>query len=230
MPTIVLIDSDPARAAGFTANLRRHGYDVIALRELRTVAHHLHLDEADLLIIGDTPDEHDATEVCRRVRSRSGIPIMIVSATRHELPELLALSNGADDFMRSPVSAQVMRARVAALVRRGAAPAHLSRVSHVVGPIEVDVHLCSAKVNGAELKVSKTEFRLLAALTENRHRVMTRAELVERVWGSWHGDDHVLEVTLSRLRGKIRAAGGPRVGVSVPGLGYRLGVEAAHAG
>lgn len=230
MPTVVLIDSDLARSSGFTAHLRQHGYDVLALRDLRAVAHHLHLDEADLLIVGETSDDHDANEVCRQVRSRSDIPIMVLSSTRDELPEVLALDSGADEFLRSPVSARVMRARVAALVRRGAAAAHQRRTAQVIGPLEFDLSQRTAKIHGAQIRLSKTEFTLLAALADNPHRVLTRAELVERVWGRWHDDDHVLDVTLSRLRCKIRAAGGPRVGQSVSGFGYRLGIEPAAVG
>ena len=103
-------------------------------------------------------------------------------------------------------------------------------VAECAGPLEIDVHLRSAKIHGADVKLSKTEFELLTALTENHDRVVSRPELVERVWGRWHGDDHMLEVHISRLRGKIRAAGGPRLIESVPGFGYRLGLEPTPAG
>lgn len=230
MPTIIIIDSDTGRAAHLTTIMRQLEYVVVPLRELRGVAHRLHLDEADLLVIGDTQDESDANDICRQVRTHSEIPIMVVASTRLEMPEVLALDGGADDFLRWPASPRLVAARSAALLRRNPDPARRASTGRVVGPLELDVHLRSAKVHGTAVKLSKTEFELLAALTENHRRVVRRAELVERVWGRWHGDDHMLEVHLSRLRGKIRAAGGPRLIESVPGFGYRLGLEPAPVG
>lgn len=230
MPTIVLIDSDTGRAATFTSVMRQLGYVVVPLRELRGVAHRLRLDEADLLVIGETQDESDANEICRQVRTHSEIPIMVLASTRLEGPEVLALDGGADDFLRWPASPRLVAARVAALLRRNPDPARRAATTRVVGPLEIDVHLRSAKIHGADVKLSKTEFELLTALTENHDRVVSRPELVERVWGRWHGDDHMLEVHISRLRGKIRAAGGPRLIESVPGFGYRLGLEPTPAG
>lgn len=208
------------------------GHDVIPLRDLRGVAQHLQLHSASLLVLGDTADENDAADVCRQVRERSNVPIAVISDSKDPLQELLAFASGADEYLHTEVPPRLLRARIQALLRRaGAATARSTpTTAYAVGPLHVDTEMRTAYVEDRPLKLTKTEFDLIAALTENRRRVIPRGELIERIWGHWPGDDHVLEVHLSRLRTKVRAAGGPRIGESVPGFGYRLGIEPARVG
>jgi DNA-binding response OmpR family regulator len=95
------------------------------------------------------------------------------------------------------------------------------------GPISVDTETRIADVNGVELDLTRTEFDLLVMLVDNPRRVVNRQAMLENVWGSWYGDDHVVEVHMSRLRTKVKAAGGPRIGIAVRGVGYKLGLEPA---
>jgi DNA-binding response OmpR family regulator len=95
------------------------------------------------------------------------------------------------------------------------------------GPLTVDTETRVATVDETELDLTRTEFDLLVMLMDNPRRVVNRQALLEGVWGSWYGDDHVVEVHMSRLRTKVKAAGGPRIGVAVRGVGYKLGLEPA---
>ncbi|MBK6956003.1 MAG: response regulator transcription factor [Actinomycetales bacterium] len=164
------------------------------------------------------------------LRDMSVAPLIVLAddASVDEVDELLAFSSGADDYIRMPCSPRVLRARLAAAMRRvERASGKPLATAYQIGPLAVDTGTRRATVGGAPLHLTRIEFELLAALAENRQRVLTRGELLNRVWGPWPGDDHVVEVHLSRLRRKILAAGGPRIGEPVPGVGYRLCREAA---
>lgn len=115
-------------------------------------------------------------------------------------------------------------ARIGSVLRRGRVD-DVERTRFTVGNLSVDLESREARVQDTTLDLTRTEFDLLAALLENPKRVVPRRELVERVWGDWYGDDHMIEVHMSRMRSKVAKAGGPKVGVAVRGVGYKAGID-----
>lgn len=159
--------------------------------------------------------------VCCEVRTISpSLPLCLVSPSTREVDELMAFTNGCDEFIRLPCSPPVLRARLAALVAWS--PDGSQRVM-TFGCLRVDPRLRTASVRGRPVDLTRTEFELVEALVANQRRVVSRNELLDRVWGGCQHHEHVLDVHMSRMRSKIRAAGGPELGDAVPGVGYRVG-------
>ena len=168
----------------------------------------------------------DGLEVCRQLRAVSTTPIVFVTSRADEVDQLVGFAAGADDYLTKPFSPKLLVARVGTVLRRSKGTEQ-PKTRLEAGPITLDSETRIAAVNGTELDLTRTEFDLLAMLMDNPRRVVNREALLEGVWGSWYGDDHVVEVHMSRLRTKIKAAGGPRIGVAVRGVGYKLGLEPA---
>jgi DNA-binding response OmpR family regulator len=226
MGTVVLVQFDEDAYAEVPTALRADGHRVHAVDRSRA-AESIRAHSPDLVILAPTRSGADSFEVCRVVRSISQTPILVLAAGDDEVDELMAFASGADDYLPVSKSIRLLRARVGALLRRSEPP-EVSGL-HAVGDLVVDTEMRRVTVGGAHLHLTRIEFELLVALLENRHRVVPRSELIARIWGPWPGDDHVVEVHLSRMRNKILAAGGPRLGEPSPGFGYRLGGPTARA-
>ena len=168
----------------------------------------------------------DGLEVCRQLRSVGTTPIVFLTSRAEEVDQLVGFAAGADDYVTKPFSPRLLVARVGSVLRRGSG-AEEERTRFEVGPLTIDAESRVATADGVELDLTRTEFDLLTILMENPRRVVTRDMLLERVWGSWYGDDHVVEVHMSRLRSKVKAASGLRIGVAVRGVGYKLGIDPA---
>lgn len=161
---------------------------------------------------------------CREVRERSDVPILAHLDRRTDEDELLAFANGADAFVAGSAGSRVLIAHAVALLRlsaRAACATPWEQMSY--GNLVLDPQTREVWVDGMEVHLTRIEFDLLSALMEGARRVVSRQQLLTQVWGPWHGDDHLVEVHLSRLRNKIMRLGGPRIGEPVPGVGYRLG-------
>ena len=171
----------------------------------------------------------DVHDTCRRLRAMGSVPIIVAARTGpdgmvDDATQLMCFAAGADDVVAVGVSPRVLRARIGAVLRRSVAGQPGAARPRVVGPFELDPETRVATLAGTPLDLTRIEFDLLGILLEQPTRVVPRDELVSRVWGSWFGDDHVVEVHLSRLRAKVVRTGGPRIGVAVRGVGYRLGL------
>ncbi len=166
--------------------------------------------------------------VCRGVRTASAsVPLCLLSPSTREADELVAFANGCDDFIVSPCSPPVLRARLAALVARGR---DSSERALTFGCLRVDPRLRTVSVRGAPVDLTRTEFDLVETLVANQRRVVLRLELLDTVWGGCQTREHVLDVHMSRMRAKVLAAGGPKLGEPVPGVGYRVGHPTCPAG
>ncbi|MET1073665.1 MAG: response regulator transcription factor, partial [Umezawaea sp.] len=164
----------------------------------------------------------DGIEVCRRLRQFSNAYVLMLTARGEEVDKLIGLSVGADDYLTKPFSPRELLARVQAMLRRprDLAPA---RPTSVDGALEIDRDAREVRVAGEPVALTKIEFDLLAALTENVRQVHTRDQLRERVWGgSWLADDHAVDVHMSNLRRKLGATGEDGVITTVRGVGYRF--------
>jgi DNA-binding response OmpR family regulator len=172
----------------------------------------------------------DGLEVCRRLRQFSNAYVIMVTGRAEEVDKLIGLSVGADDYLTKPFSLRELVARVQAMLRRPRelVPAHQERHpgagdQRTVGPVVIDLDAREVRVGGQLIALTKIEFDLLVALTENVRQVRTRDQLRERVWGdAWLADDHAVDVHMSNLRRKLSAAGEAGVITTVRGVGYRI--------
>lgn len=173
------------------------------------------------VVVVTGPEAEPGHRVCRGVRIAShSLPLCLVCPSTREVDELMAFTNGCDEYIRLPCSPPVLWARLAALVAWS--PEQSDRVM-TFGCLRVDPRLRTATVQGRPVELTRTEFDLLEALVANQRRVVPRHELLDRVWGGCQNHEHVLDVHMSRMRSKILAAGGPKLGDPVPGVGYRVG-------
>jgi two-component system response regulator RegX3 len=202
------------RKEGFEVSLAATGPDAISAFE-RTGADIVLLD----LMLPGLP----GTEVCRRIRASSNVPVIMVSAKDAEVDKVVGLELGADDYVTKPYSPRELVARIRAVLRRGTdvepAPAALE-----VGPVRMDVDRHVVSVNGDDTRLPLKEFELLEMFLRNPGRVLTRGQLIDRVWGAdYVGDTKTLDVHVKRLRAKIEPdPAAPRLLVTVRGLGYKL--------
>lgn len=223
MSDIVLVVLEPARDREWTRQaLQSLAYRVAFAHDVESALQHYRAHRPAAVVIHAELPARGGPELCRRLRALSDVPILMLADDTDEVDELVAFALGADDYLAGTMASKRFAARVNALVRR-----HHNRIGGTddaigFGSILIDVKTRLVTVSGREVTLTRTQFDLLAMLMERPDHVLTRSELVERLWPGWHGDEHILEVQLSRLRSKIKRAGGPRVGEPVRGVGYRL--------
>lgn len=167
----------------------------------------------------------DGIEVCRRIRLFSEAYVIMLTGRDSEIDRVIGLSVGADDYVTKPFFPRELTARVRAMLRRPRLGGLASEGTRVFGDLEIDPLSREVRVGGKEIELSRIEFDLLNALSENPRLTLSRGQLLERVWGpNWFGDDHVIDVHVSNLRQKLgdqpRA---PRFVRTVRGYGYRMG-------
>ncbi len=217
---LVLSAQDTRQAAEDV--LRSHAYDVVSVEDGSAVIASFYAHRPVAVVLDADIPGANGLEVCRRLRAASDVPLVVVTPRTDEVDELLAFAVGADDCMAGTFSAKRLAARVDALVRRQAPDDRRVTDTLGYGPILMRRISRTVSVHGEDVPLTRTEFDLLCRLLEHPDHVISRAELIQSVWGEWHGDDHVIEVHLSRLRSKILAVDGPRIGDPVRGVGYRL--------
>jgi two-component system response regulator RegX3 len=199
---VELADSGPAALELFD----RHGADLVLL---------------DLMLPGLS-----GTEVCRALRARSSVPVIMLTAKDSEVDKVVGLELGADDYVTKPYSTRELVARIRAVLRRRGEPEDLVPATIEAGPVRMDVERHVVSVDGAQVPFPLKEFELLEMLLRNAGRVLTRGQLIDRVWGSdYVGDTKTLDVHVKRLRAKVEPdPASPRHIVTVRGLGYKFEV------
>lgn len=222
--TILVIDDQDDIRALLSFALKEAGYRVVeaANGPAGIDAYHAHQPELILLDIG--LGSMDGLEVCRQLRAVTSTPIIFLTSRADEVDQLVGFAAGGDDYVTKPFSPKVVVARVSSMLRRGQRNEPAEKTRFEAGPLSVDTETREARLDGEVLDLTRTEFDLLLALIESPGRVVTRDALLQRVWGEWYGDTHVVEVHMSRLRNKVKKAGGPAVGAAVRGVGYKLGL------
>jgi two-component system response regulator RegX3 len=163
------------------------------------------------------------TEVCRHIRAASNVPVIMVSAKDDEIDKIVGLELGADDYVTKPYSPRELVARIRAVLRRGTEP-DPAPMTLEAGPVRMDVERHTVTVGGEPQRLPLKEFELLEMFLRNPGRVLTRGQLIDRVWGSdYVGDTKTLDVHVKRLRAKLEAEPAqPTLLVTVRGLGYKL--------
>ena len=179
----------------------------------------------DLVLLDLNIPGPDGFEVCRRLRTYSDVYVIMLTGRTDEVDMLAGLSAGADDYVTKPFSPRELAARVEALLRRPHDLAHAAGINERnLGSLDIDLSAREVRVDGSPVDLTKIEFDLLVALTENVRQVRTRDQLRERVWGgSWLADEHAVDVHMSNLRRKLRAGGQDEMITTVRGIGYRFG-------
>ncbi len=220
--TLVIVEDDPHIADLLDTYLRDAGFRVLqaanGLRGLELVE--LHRPVMVVLDIG-LPDI-DGFEVCRRIRARSSVPVLFLTARDGEIDRILGRELGADDYVTKPFSPREIVARVKAILRRGQVdPQPDSTVARIGDDFEVDLNRREARHRGAPVPLATREFDLLAYLARNQGIALSRQQLLDGVWGDdWVGDDRTVDVHVRQLRRKL---GDDLPLATVWGIGYRLG-------
>jgi two-component system KDP operon response regulator KdpE len=220
---ILVLDDDPAILKLVKINLVKRGYGVEAVRTGAEAIAAMQKELPDIALIDLFLPEIDGIEVCEWIRQRSSLPIIVLSAASQEEMKVRALDIGADDYITKPFGTEEMMARIRAVLRRtmevAAVPAqHLMEFDGIT----IDLKQRRVSVNDEDIRLTRTEFALLAELAQNADSILSHDELLERVWGpEYRGSSHYLHVYLGRIRSKL----GPDRAVlleTVPGFGYVL--------
>lgn len=224
-PLILVVEDDPDLRELMTVTLTNSGYRTVEAANGETALDKFHGHAPDLVLLDISLGPHtiDGLEVCRRIRKDSDVPVVFLTTHGEDIDQIIGFSTGADDYLTKPVNHRLLLARIAAVLRRqeGAGrTTEVTRIDHA--GVDIDLNARTVNVNEQPVDLTRIQFDLLAALAENPTRVLTREQLIERVWGDWYGADHHLDVHLSRLRQRISATGGPRVAHAVRGVGFRF--------
>jgi DNA-binding response OmpR family regulator len=223
---IIVVEDDRAMQRLLRRTLELAGYRVDVVGDGPSALELLETTRPDLVLLDVLLPGMDGIEVCRRVRERSQVPIVIISALGREQDKIKGLDAGADDYVTKPFSANELLARVRAVLRRSAKAAESTTFASPlqIDDLDLDPSRHLVQRNGAEISVTPLEFRLLAYLASYAGRVLTHNMILKAVWGEEYADElHMLRVNISRLRQKIeRDPLKPEIIVTVPGVGYTV--------
>jgi two-component system response regulator RegX3 len=221
---ILVVEDEDSFSDPLSYLLRREGYDVAVADDGTAAIDEFDRNGADLVLLDLMLPGVPGTEVCRQLRSRSNVPVIMLTAKDSEIDKVVGLELGADDYVTKPYSSRELVARVRAVLRRGAEPEVLVPATVEAGPVRMDVERHVVTVNNHAVAMPLKEFELLEILLRNAGRVLTRMQLIDRVWGSdYVGDTKTLDVHVKRLRSKIEPdPAQPRHLVTVRGLGYKF--------
>jgi two-component system response regulator RegX3 len=223
---VLVVEDEESFSDALSYMLRKEGFEVAV-----TPTGHEALDEfdrtgADLVLLDLMLPGLPGTEVCRQLRSRSSVPVIMLTAKDSEVDKVVGLELGADDYVTKPFSSRELVARIRAVLRRGAEPAELVPAVLEAGPVRMDVERHVVSVGGEPVRLPLKEFELLEILLRNAGRVLTRGQLIDRIWGGdYVGDTKTLDVHVKRLRAKIEPdPAQPMYLLTVRGLGYKFEV------
>jgi two-component system response regulator RegX3 len=226
MTRVLVVEDEESFSDALSYMLRREGYEVEVAETGPDALHVFDRSGADLVLLDLMLPGLSGTEVCRELRNRSKVPIIMVTARDTEVDKVVGLELGADDYVTKPFSSRELVARVRAVLRRGGEPDDLITSTIEAGPVRMDVERHVVTVDSHQVSLPLKEFDLLELLLRNAGRVLTRGQLIDRVWGSdYVGDTKTLDVHVKRLRAKIEPdPGNPKYLVTVRGLGYKFEV------
>ena len=221
---ILLVDDEESIQTLLTYPLRKEGYEVVSARDGREGLDRFAEGRFDLVVLDVMMPHVDGIEVCRRLRARSQVPIIMLTARDDEVDKVLGLEIGADDYITKPFSVREFRSRVKAALRRTQMLGDAGEEMITGGDIEIDFGRRSVRVRGEPVELTYVEFEILAALARNPGRVLDRQTLLERVWGdSSYRDPRTIDVHIRHLRTKIEAEpSNPEHVFTVRGVGYRF--------
>lgn len=227
---VLVVEDEPSFVEALSAGLRREGFALDIARDGREALDRFEACNPDVVLLDVMLPRLSGLDVCRAIRSRSNVPIIMVSAKGEEIDTVVGLEVGADDYVPKPYRFRELVARIRAVLRRvqvqaaagEAAPANTERPIEV-GDVSIDPHGHEVRVRGETVQLPLKEFDLLWALISNAGRVVPRDDLIDRVWGmDYVGDTKTLDAHIRRLRRKVEVEpSDPQCIVTVRGVGYK---------
>jgi len=225
MPKILVVEDEPSIIDALEYGLSSEGFDVVSATDGETSLRIFDRDRPDLVLLDLMLPGVSGTEVCRRLRAASNVPIIMVTAKDTEIDKVVGLELGADDYLTKPFSMRELAARVRAVLRRGGAGDTVEAEPPLeVRGVRIDSERYEVFVRGEPVELPPKEFALLELLLRNAGRVLTRDILIDRIWGAdYVGDTKTLDVHVKRLRGRIEEdPHRPQLLVTVRGIGYKF--------
>ena len=224
MTMILIVEDEPSLSEPLAYLLEREGYETTIAADGLTAVSEFERNGADLVLLDLMLPGLSGTEVCREIRTRSTVPIIMLTAKDSEIDIVVGLELGADDYVTKPYSTRELLARIRAVLRRRLEVDDDHEAILEAGSVRMDVERHTVSVDGNETAMPLKEFELLELLLRDSGRVLTRGQLIDRVWGAdYFGDTKTLDVHIKRIRSKIEAVPSePTMLVTVRGLEYRF--------
>lgn len=224
MTRILIVEDEESLSDPLSYLLEREGFEVRIADDGIVAVTDFERHGADLVLLDLMLPGQPGTEVIRQIRATSQVPVIMLTAKDSEIDKVVGLELGADDYVTKPYSSRELLARIRAVLRRQGEAEELITSVVTAGPVRMDVERHVVSVSNAEVAMPLKEFELLEMLLRNAGRVLTRGQLIDRVWGSdYVGDTKTLDVHVKRLRSKIEADPAiPEHLVTVRGLGYKF--------
>jgi two-component system response regulator RegX3 len=224
MTRVLVVEDEESISDAVAFMLRQEGFEVAVAGTGPEALEEFDRAGADLVLLDLMLPGISGTEVCRNLRSRSNVPVIMLTAKDGEIDKVVGLELGADDYVTKPFSMRELVARIRAVLRRGGELEELVPGVLECGPVRMDVERHTVTIEGAATPMPLKEFDLLELLLRNSGRVLTRGQLIDRVWGSdYVGDTKTLDVHVKRLRAKVEPdPANPHHIVTVRGLGYKF--------
>lgn len=224
MTRILVVEDEASFSDPLSYMLEKEGYAVAVAETGPEALTEFDRNGADLVLLDLMLPGLSGVDVCRALRAKSSVPVIMLTAKDSEVDKVVGLEIGADDYVTKPYSGRELLARIKAVLRRQTEPEELVPATVESGPVRMDVERHTVTVRGEPVTMPLKEFELLEMLLRNAGRVLTRGQLIDRIWGAdYIGDTKTLDVHVKRLRAKIEPdPGTPRHIVTVRGLGYKF--------
>jgi two-component system response regulator RegX3 len=223
---VLVVEDEQSLREPLVYLLEKEGYEVLDAADGNKAIELFKMNNPDIVLLDLMMPGMSGNEVCRVIRQTSNVPVIMLTAKDSEIDKVVGLEIGADDYVTKPYSTRELLARMKAVLRRNSEPTPVTDGLLEGGPVSMDVDRHMVFVNGQKVAMPLKEFELLELLLENRNRVLTRAQIIDRVWGSnYFGDTKTLDVHVKRIRSKIEDDPARPVHlVTVRGLGYKFEV------
>jgi two-component system, OmpR family, response regulator RegX3 len=226
MSKILIVEDESSFSEALAFLLGKEGFETVVAEDGRQALDTFAREGADLILLDLMIPEVSGVEVCRTIRTSSNVPIIMLTAKDAEIDKVVGLELGADDYVTKPYSSRELIARIKAVLRRGITEDGSLQEQDLmeVGPVRLNIGKHQVSVNGSPVALPLKEFELLEFLMRNSGRVLTRSQLIDRVWGGdYYGDTKTLDVHIKRLRAKIEEdPANPVLIQTIRGLGYKL--------
>lgn len=225
MTSVLVVEDEKSLREPLVFLLEKEGFTVHTADDGPSALEQFRATSPDIILLDLMLPGLSGTDVCREIRTHSNVPIIMVTAKDGEVDKVVGLEIGADDYITKPYSTRELLARMKAVLRRGSTNTVTTTPSVLeAGPVRLDAERHKVSVNGTAVTLPLKEFELLEYLMENVNRVLTRGQIIDRVWGSnYYGDTKTLDVHVKRVRAKIETdPANPTLIVTVRGLGYKF--------
>lgn len=220
MEKIIIVEDDEIIREELQSFLGRYGYEVVVPRELENIVEFIFKENSDLVLLDINLPIYDGYYICREIRKKSEVPIIIVTSRDSDMDELMSMNLGADDFVTKPYNTQILLARIAALLKRSN---NKTTSNNILNYKNLQLNLSNAKItyNNKEAELTKNEVKILSYLMNHQGQIVSRDLLMEYLWSTdYFVDDSTLTVNITRLRKKLEEIGIENVIETRRGLGY----------